>query len=124
MATAREGMQLLKKGCSVTKHGRHGKPHKTVLTLSDDGAELMWESHGLLKSKKHQSILLANVLELAVGHESSVFKRVKSKGHSAHLCLSLLLPLFDEGDEGGGGRDRESLDLSFDEGEEETFGLW
>ena len=34
---------LLKRGSAALKHGRAGKPHVTVFTLSADEAMLSWE---------------------------------------------------------------------------------
>ena len=41
--TAREGLALLKGGALALKHGRAGKPHVTVFTLSADEETLSWK---------------------------------------------------------------------------------
>ena len=51
-ATVEEGVALLKRGTNVTKYGRSGKPHSTMLKLSDDERRIGWDAQGLAKLRK------------------------------------------------------------------------
>ena len=137
--SAREGLDLLKRGAPALKHGRAGKPHATIFTLSKDESTLTWlgnQRSSIVgsfagKKDKKRELNLSDVVELLVGRESAVFKRRKDKDKddNEHLSLSLVtkgaLPAppsadgEDEPDPTGG---RETLDVSFDS--DENFGLW
>ena len=145
-ASAQAGIQALQRGVQVNKHGRQGKPHATVLSLSQDERTLSWaasrtvqrvSSFGRAAKKiaggadKSRSIDLADAVELLVGRASSVFQRAsKADGLHEHLCLSLILsaalpapPSASDGADGDaddGAAERETLDLAFRD--EEDFG--
>ena len=111
-ATADEGIRLLKQGVAVTKYGRTGQPHKEKLLLSADERSLGWAGHiasKLMGSSKllspkalvssARSVPLSEIVELCVGHETSVFKRHVRQAISTgkpvaagpHLSFSLVL---------------------------------
>ena len=111
-AAGQEGVARLQAGVRVNKYGRQGKPHETVVRLSQDESELSWEkkrgvqraaSFGRARSRsiagaagdKARVIEVAGLVAVLVGRESGVFKRrAGATGADAkeHLCLSLLLP--------------------------------
>ena len=78
-ATVAEGLRILKAGAVVTKYGRGGQPHSAKLTLSGDERMLGWVSQGvsskLKKASGSRTVLLDDILDLRVGHETNVFKR-------------------------------------------------
>ena len=135
--TAAEGLALLKRGSSALKHGRAGKPHTTIFTLSADETLISWEPKRASKLVPRRSvagsaatrvIAIADIVELLVGRESTVFKR-RANDSAAHLSLSLRLlgslpapPSVDGEDTDGEPSVRETLDVSFDG--EVAFGLW
>ena len=96
-ATAEEGVACLMRGLPVLKYGRQGKPHKTILRLSEDEAYLLWDASGIAAKlvkrgrKERRRIFLADVLEILVGQESMVFHRIKEAGAAEHVSLTLLL---------------------------------
>lgn len=131
--TARAGVELLKGGAVALKHGRAGQPKETIFTLSADEKRLTWApmqkksmlksmgsyAIGSSKSDEDRQMRLADVVELLVGRETPIFQRAgNDAGGSEHLSLSLVLSAAQRS------AGRESLDVSFGEGGEETFGLW
>ena len=115
--TAKEGVALLKRGSTVKKYGRQGKPHATLFRLSDDESILGWEGRGLNKLKR-RAVRVCDLVELHVGHESTVFLEARAPG-AEHMSMSLrLLKAQSRADDDA----RDTLDLSCDD--EETFGLW
>ena len=151
-ATADEGIRLLKQGVAVTKYGRTGQPHKEKLLLSADERSLGWAGHiasKLMSSSKllspkalvssARSVPLSEIVELCVGHETSVFQRHVRQAISTgkpvaagpHLSFSLVLKstlpsppaASDDADAEGGGAqsERETLDVSCED--DEQFGL-
>ena len=115
--TAKEGVALLKRGSTVKKYGRQGKPHATLFRLSDDESMLGWEGRGLNKLKR-RAVRICDLVELHVGHESTVFLEARAPG-AEHMSMSLrLLKAQSRPDDDA----RDTLDLSCDD--EETFGLW
>ena len=114
--TAKEGLALLKRGSTVKKYGRQGKPHATLFRLSDDETLLGWEGRGLNKLKR-RAVRICDLVELLVGHESVVFLEARAPG-AEHMSMSLRLLKAQRPDDD----DRDTLDLSCDD--EETFGLW
>jgi hypothetical protein len=131
--TARAGLELLKGGAVALKHGRAGQPKETIFTLSADEKRLTWApmqkksmlksmgsyAIGSSKSDEDRQMRLADVVELLVGRETPIFQRAgNDAGGSEHLSLSLVLSAAQRS------AGRESLDVSFGEGGEETFGLW
>ena len=105
--SAREGLELLHRGAPALKHGRAGKPHSTVFTLSPDDASLSWtplkrgsitKLGGSMKrlsgspaEPKKRELLVSDVVELLVGRESTIFKRRANETGNEHLSLSLVL---------------------------------
>ena len=87
-ATAEEGVACLMRGLPILKYGRQGKPHKTILRLSEDEAYLLWDASGIAAKlvkrgrKERRRIFLADVLEILVGQESMVFHRIKEAIHA------------------------------------------
>ncbi|OQR99155.1 hypothetical protein ACHHYP_07241 [Achlya hypogyna] len=78
-----ETMIMNKLGSMVVyKYGRKGKPHKTQLNLDKYG-EVTW------KGKSGGSILLQEVKEIRLGHDTAVFQRLAQKSVPKH-CLSLV----------------------------------
>ena len=73
-ATALAGVDLLRRGVTATKFGRAGKPHSTLVWLSEDGKQLHWNARTvqvlggkLLKGKllkNTRSVRFADVLEV------------------------------------------------------------
>ncbi len=77
-AAAREGIAALKSGVPCVKHGRSGKPHAVVISLSADARILGWQRQGLgkLKRKSEQrAVRIDSLLELLVGFETRVLQR-------------------------------------------------
>lgn len=140
--TAREGLELLKRGTVALKHGRAGKPKETIFTLSADEKELSWHPKserlgGMLSrrisstnvAERSRRIQVQEVVELLVGRETAIFNRRGNDEGNEHLSLSLKLMGSLPAPPSGTGvpaeqpnAGRESLDVSFDS--EETFGLW
>ena len=131
--TARTGLELLKIGAVALKHGRAGQPKEAIFTLCADEKRLTWApmqkksmlksmgsyAIGSSKSDEDRTLRLADVVELLVGRETPIFQRAgNDAGGSEHLSLSLVLSAAQRT------AGRESLDVSFGEGGEETFGLW
>ena len=87
--TAKEGVALLKRGSTVKKYGRQGKPHATLFRLSDDESMLGWEGRGLNKLKR-RAVRICDLVELHVGHESTVFLEARAPG-AEHMSMSLRL---------------------------------
>ena len=73
--TATEGIALLRRGSTVKKYGRQGKPHATLFRLSADESMLAWEGHGLNKLKR-RAVRVADMVELLVGQQSTVFQQI------------------------------------------------
>jgi hypothetical protein len=84
--TAREGLDLLKRGAPALKHGRAGKPHHTIFTLWADESTLSWTAvnKSLLKgaakrlsgaARAERVLRVADVVDLLVGRESTVVRR-------------------------------------------------
>jgi hypothetical protein len=141
-STAREGLALLKGGAMALKHGRAGKPKKTLFTLSEDESKLTWrpaagEGLGKLAVRRLSSsgapqreLAIADAVEIVVGRESAAFQRRANDTGLEHLSLTLKLmaalpaPPSADGDdkEDDPSSSRETLDVSF--GSEEQFGLW
>jgi len=136
--TALEGIAMLKRGCIATKYGRAGKPHKVTFTLSIDERTLSWKGNGLINSligKQPRSCALYTAVSLLIGRESAVFRRFQGvRAHARtrfqddfavaedlpdedepHLSFSLRF---------GQSEERDTLDICFDDGQEELFGLW
>ena len=112
---AQAGVERLRRGMRVHKHGRQGRPHETVVSLSQDESVLSWEanrkaqraasfgraagrklcrnSFASASGEKERTIEVEDIVELLVGQESGVFKRSAGTGLvQQHLCVSLLLP--------------------------------
>ena len=149
-ATADEGIRLLKQGVGVTKYGRNGQPHTEKLVLSADERSLGWAGHVASKlmgsskllspkaSSAARTVMVDDVVELWVGHETHIFKRHvrqavasgKPVAAGPHLSLSLLLKSTlpappaesaEDDAEGGAQGERETLDVSCED--DEQFGL-
>ena len=61
-------LSVLRPGIKVIKHGRHGQPHKTVLTCNEDLSVLYWHTHK--KKKSHERFIkLRDVTSIRMGTE-------------------------------------------------------
>ena len=108
-----------------------------TFTLSIDERTLSWNGNGLINSltgKQPRSCALYTIVSLLIGRESAVFRRFQGVRAYArtrflddftdpelldddqpHLSFSLQF---------GQSEERDTLDISFDDGQEELFGLW
>ncbi len=146
---AQEGIALLKRGSQAIKYTQKGKGRLTTFKLTKDETALKWQGSGAkvwTKITMAREVVMADVVELLVGHESAAFKQHMNRACAgsrretdagaakAHLSLSLVLmsalaqppsEMDDAAEHGvgaGGSRSRATLDVSFED--EETFGLW
>ena len=88
--TAREGVGMLKRGCSVTKYGRSGKPHAVTFKLLEDEDTLTWKKEGMSirdslggKKDEKRKVSLRSVSLLKIGRETAVFQRFQDPRASA-----------------------------------------
>ena len=86
-AAAEEGIALLKQGVLVIKYGRQGKPHQTMLRLTESEDVLKWEGRSTVAGKlssvlakdSERFVALAAVRQLLIGRESTVFRSANWK---------------------------------------------
>lgn len=74
----------LKKGATLLKYGRRGKPKFCPFRLSQDEMELIYH---LGKDEKY--LKLSTVTALSTGQKTAVFQR-HLRPHQAHLSFSLI----------------------------------
>eukprot|EP00798_Chlamydomonas_sp_ICE-L_P032379 gene32379-2571_t len=66
-----EILTFLRKGSKLEKYGRHGSPKMHYFRLSDNVAELQWDS----KNGRTRHVLISSIHKFQRGQETDIFKR-------------------------------------------------
>jgi len=85
--------ELLLRGDTFLKYGRHGKPHPRFVWVTSDFKEVKWKGvkskQFLLSINKKESILISEITDVTLGQKTEIF-HINGRAHRALYSFSIV----------------------------------